>query len=450
MTQTNPIKTVSLSPSPHSFPIQELMEAGVWSAIGLPTRSLLPVLWSFHQRFPDACHPSRETLARLSGLSRPSVTKAVRELEEVGLVTVARDGLKPNTYRFHWEQIEIRPKGFKPRPPSPFKSSMKEVVDHSYYDEDGNYREQKFFKRQRNQLADGCCLASRREMLFHDLLQEYGIPHAAGVLYDDLNITMANPRDPSLRDRKTSVDFVVGPHTLVEIVGAVRTQRGAANYRKKIKRKQVATEQSRDGWKLILIEPDQDFDDAFRTDFVDLVVKDWATSSYQRALAVTNTLRRVATTKMDLWIRHLQQTKAMHNGSLPLKKSHGRYPKGKERYVANLEGPPRFERYLPVQPVIVLADLLKGPVEDEYDREGEFEGRWFRHDESIEHLETELERAAMDQEFSDSDSEEYDDHAHRMEDLRGELKALQDAYDEDFRLTFGTEPASKTQSAFAH
>lgn len=100
MPNTDTKKVVSLSPAPHSFPVQELIETGIWAAIGHTGRAILPVLWDYYRRFPLACHPSRETLTRLTGISHTSVSKAVQTLEEIGLVKVIRDGVRANTYRF--------------------------------------------------------------------------------------------------------------------------------------------------------------------------------------------------------------------------------------------------------------------------------------------------------------------------------------------------------------
>jgi hypothetical protein len=73
----NQYEYITLHPAPGVFPVTELLETGLWAAIGPLGRQVLPILWDFHRKYPDACHPSRATLSSMAGLSPPSVTKAI-------------------------------------------------------------------------------------------------------------------------------------------------------------------------------------------------------------------------------------------------------------------------------------------------------------------------------------------------------------------------------------
>ena len=68
---------------------------------GLTPRALrvLLALWAMSKKGTDRCWPSQIRLAQITGLSRPRVSHATRELQEAGLIekiTGEREGL---TYR---------------------------------------------------------------------------------------------------------------------------------------------------------------------------------------------------------------------------------------------------------------------------------------------------------------------------------------------------------------
>ena len=62
-------------------------------------------------------------MAAEAGVCGPSVTKALKEMEAIGLVTVILDpGPRTNTYRLQWENLKVpqeqaRPQGKKARSP---------------------------------------------------------------------------------------------------------------------------------------------------------------------------------------------------------------------------------------------------------------------------------------------------------------------------------------------
>ncbi len=92
--------------SPEFFPAHALVTTGLWAALTPPAKAVLLVLWDFHRQYPDACHPNRKTLARLAGISPPSVSNALTVLEDIGIVeTIQTPGPRANTYKLKWTDL---------------------------------------------------------------------------------------------------------------------------------------------------------------------------------------------------------------------------------------------------------------------------------------------------------------------------------------------------------
>jgi hypothetical protein len=51
------------------FPLSQMVETGLWRALSANAKAVLGPLWNFHRQYPDACRPSRQTLAAAAGVS---------------------------------------------------------------------------------------------------------------------------------------------------------------------------------------------------------------------------------------------------------------------------------------------------------------------------------------------------------------------------------------------
>jgi hypothetical protein len=246
---------IDIPNSPEFFPAAALVETGVWADLTPPAKALLLVLWDFHRKHPDACHPNRKTLARLSGISPPSVSNALTSLEKIGIVqTIPTPGPRPNTYRLKWTSLRT-PKGARPETASPFQRPRADWQLHMASEADG----MTVAKYERkggglHPMADGCFVRGQVEMAIHDRLVAWGVPHWSEVGYCDLNINLRYPKSGALNQQAT-VDFVVAPGLLIERLGLAATQGAAKKYRAKAEAKIAAARQA--GWTVLVIEPDQ-------------------------------------------------------------------------------------------------------------------------------------------------------------------------------------------------
>ena len=253
-------KIINLHPSPATFPVPEMIETGLWAALSPAARAVLGALWDYHRKYPDACRPSRSTLAIKAGVSQPTVTRALNELEAVGIVkAIPSPGPRTNTYRLQWTGLLLpvaKDKDKKPTATSPFKLP---TVDHDIYltqNRDGEDIEKHAYTRRGSQLrrlADGCFVRSATEIQIHDYLVAWKVPHWADVRYLDLGIRMLKKRKETV-DTTSTVDFVVAPGLILEAIGLPRSQAGARHYREKTKAKVAAARKK--GWQVILVEPD--------------------------------------------------------------------------------------------------------------------------------------------------------------------------------------------------
>lgn len=80
----------------HMF--KELIRSKTWAKMTPPARALYPVIKSFTNWKTGHSFPSVETMEEYSGLSRPSIFKALKELEELGYVRSVKRPGKPTVY----------------------------------------------------------------------------------------------------------------------------------------------------------------------------------------------------------------------------------------------------------------------------------------------------------------------------------------------------------------
>jgi len=271
---------ITLHPAPGVFPVTELLETGLWESIGPLARQVLPVLWDFHRKYPDACHPSRATLSSMAGLSPPSVTKAISMLESKGLVEVSRHpGLRANTYRLDWTRVrkpEARPdvKG------SPFGRPSRERGMILTTDEAGVKKPSFYSKRPGYRMSDECVCRSGWEVNIHEWLVAWSVPHWCQVPYHLLGAELWYPKR-NTRDTTSTVDFVVAPFHAVEVRDTRGNQRTATRYLEKLDRKVRALEST--GWTVHVVDaanwPTQD-------DFCNLLCDAWAEATLAEANAL--------------------------------------------------------------------------------------------------------------------------------------------------------------------
>ena len=274
---------INLNSSAATFPLTEMIACGLWAALSPGARAVLGVVWDHHRRHPDACHPAQGTLALASGVSKPTVARAIVELEKVGLVKVIpAAGPGPNTYRLNWTDLALP--GDKPATvpgkPSPYhrpNAGFAQFLEHAEKGEDDaaddadDKEDKPTYQRNHygHRLPDGCVVHTAREVGVHAWLVAAGIPHWCQVPYSALDIRGLH--------EKSSVDFVVGPRLVVEVFGLPQTQKQASAYTEKRRRKEKAVEAA--GWVLLAVEPDKHPDGRF----VQAILNHWALATVQQA-----------------------------------------------------------------------------------------------------------------------------------------------------------------------
>jgi len=79
---------------------KELIRSGTWANLSSNSKSLYPVIKAFINHENGNAFPSLDTLEQYSGISRPSVVKALKELEKEGLlVKTAGNRTTSNNYQ---------------------------------------------------------------------------------------------------------------------------------------------------------------------------------------------------------------------------------------------------------------------------------------------------------------------------------------------------------------
>ena len=265
------MKTVKLNPSPATFPLTELIEAGLWAALSPAAWAVFAVLWDFHRQFPDTCHPSRATLSAKAGISEPTATRAIKELESVGLVQVLpAPGPGPNTYRIQWHDLSIPEKRRgRTRGASPYARPASEHDTYLNTDEQGRNKVVRERVIHSHKMPDGCVVRSASEVTLHAFLVDWKIPHFCNVPYHALGIRGLH--------HESTVDFVVGPRLVVEHFGLPRIQDQVSRYNRKRRLKEDAIKRA--GWTLIAVEAGK----LITPDQVNLVFDRWAESTIEDA-----------------------------------------------------------------------------------------------------------------------------------------------------------------------
>ncbi len=238
---------ISIPHSPLSFPMAELVENGVWAQIPNAAKAILAVIWNYHRKHELSCHPSRSTISAESGVHESTVSRALDDLEAMGLVQVVpQPGPRPNHYKVCWQDIRIRRVAAHVRN-SPFPLPRKRFDVDLEQDEDG-VPVTKYTRRDAgyHRMADGCIVRSAVETVIHDHLVAWRVPHWTDVTYSAMGIVMRNTKTGDL-DRATTVDFIVGPNYLIERMGLPATQKEAVAYGKKLQAKTAAALAA--GWK---------------------------------------------------------------------------------------------------------------------------------------------------------------------------------------------------------
>jgi len=369
---------IDLNPACGVFPLTQLLKSGLWTAMSVNTKAVFPVLWDYHRRFPDACRPSRLRLATEAGISEPSVTKALKELESIGIVTVIpTPGPRTNTYRLKWQNLQVpEAKPSKQAEKSPYKlPSNPKLPEAVKYNEDGTG---KLVWRRGNaqgyKLADGCWVRSAKEVLIHDYLRAWRVPHWCDVAYFDLGIPLRKKNGEL--DRQSSVDFVVGPNVLIEQAGLSKTQVEATLYCAKLDAKVEAAEKA--GWTMIVIQPDKLPDDWL----YDEIAESWARSTIEQAEKLMRRLDKAGwlnpnKKKNRRLLAHIKDAKMRLSGQKqPRKKSglHEQKLDGQGFPVSVPLNPPKLclmESALPTVPEAAIPcnllddfDLLADSIED--------------------------------------------------------------------------------------
>ncbi|GMV42238.1 MAG: hypothetical protein AMXMBFR64_39540 [Myxococcales bacterium] len=245
---------INIPHSPSSFPMAELVEAGVWAQIPSAAKAVLAVIWNYHRRFPDSCHPSRSTIATEAGVHESTVSRSLDDLEEMGVVQVVpQPGPHPNHYQVCWTNIHLK-KAKTPERKSPYPMPHR-TFDTALEQDEGGRDVTKFTRRDaaHHVMADGCIVRSAVETVIHEHLVTWKVPHWTDVPYATMGIKLKNPKTGEM-DRTSTVDFVVAPYYLLERKGLVGYQPGAEKYKSKLKAKLKAISDSRwDGW---VLDPD--------------------------------------------------------------------------------------------------------------------------------------------------------------------------------------------------
>ena len=92
---------------------KELIKSKTWAKMSAPAKALYPTIKSFTNWKTGSSFPSVETMEEYSGLSRPSIFKALRELEELGYVRAEKRPGRPTVYTLV-EKIEIHDNDGRP------------------------------------------------------------------------------------------------------------------------------------------------------------------------------------------------------------------------------------------------------------------------------------------------------------------------------------------------
>ena len=71
---------------------KEMIDTETWAKMTAPSKALYPVIKSFANQKNGASFPSYETMMKYSGLSRQSVSNAIKELERLGYVNKIKVG----------------------------------------------------------------------------------------------------------------------------------------------------------------------------------------------------------------------------------------------------------------------------------------------------------------------------------------------------------------------
>jgi hypothetical protein len=77
----------------------ELIRNGTWAKLSSNAKSVYPVIKTYMGWESGSGSPSIDTLQKYSGLTRPSVIKALKELEEEGLLIKTTTRGKHSTYQ---------------------------------------------------------------------------------------------------------------------------------------------------------------------------------------------------------------------------------------------------------------------------------------------------------------------------------------------------------------
>jgi DNA-binding GntR family transcriptional regulator len=86
---------------------KELIKSKTWARMSAPAKALYPTIKSFTNWKTGSSFPSVETMEEYSGLSRPSIFKALKELEDLGYVRGEKRAGRPTVYTLV-EKIEIQ------------------------------------------------------------------------------------------------------------------------------------------------------------------------------------------------------------------------------------------------------------------------------------------------------------------------------------------------------
>ena len=92
---------------------KELIKSKTWAKMSAPAKALYPTIKSFTNWKTGSSFPSVETMEEYSGLSRPSIFKALKELEELGYVRSEKRPGRPTVYTLV-EKIEIHDNDGRP------------------------------------------------------------------------------------------------------------------------------------------------------------------------------------------------------------------------------------------------------------------------------------------------------------------------------------------------
>ena len=352
--------TITIHPSPASFPLCELLETGLWAGLSPAARAVLGVLWDYYRLYPDACHPSRRTLAEKAGVSPPTVTRTIKELESVGLVEVTpSSGPGVNTYRLNWSELEVPTKEAKeakePEPTSGFSFGTPDPDTYLDVDEDGNDRVVYRRKHHLHKLPDGCVVNSADEVRIHSYLIAWKIPHWCNVPYHSIGVRGLHPQ--------STVDFVVGPGLVIEHFGLPRTQSQATRYNAMRRKKEEAIRGA--GLTLITLEKGEDLTSAH----VDIIIDKWANSTFDDLKVLVEQLFEARKWKSTNWTGLIWDELVADAG----KRKSGEIPPAEPRGLGEYSvGPDGREAYVETEPRLVLAAHLGrslGPKEIEADND---------------------------------------------------------------------------------